>query len=174
MTSPFGQRLSALIADRGPLCVGIDPHPSVLRSWGLEADLAGLERCARGMVEALGGTVPVFKPQSAFFEAFGAGDAEVAASVVTGADRPSAASAWSAPESGRISTAPVAPTTITEATASSVTFRRGLPPPRCRPALRPCRPPERPPAPDTPERRCVADPFARRPLPVGASSCRSV
>lgn len=59
------------------------------------------------------------------FEAFGVGEAEVAASVVTGADRPSAASAWSAPESGRISTAPVAPTTITEATASSVTFRRG-------------------------------------------------
>lgn len=72
MTVPYGQRLSTLLTARGPLCAGIDPHPNVLRSWGLEADAAGLERCARGMVEALGGIVPVFKPQSAFFEAYGA------------------------------------------------------------------------------------------------------
>jgi orotidine-5'-phosphate decarboxylase len=72
MTTPYGQRLSALLADRGPLCVGVDPHPSVLASWGLAADLTGLERCARGLVEALGETVAVFKPQSAFFEAYGA------------------------------------------------------------------------------------------------------
>jgi orotidine-5'-phosphate decarboxylase len=52
--------------------VGVDPHPSLLASWGLAADVQGLERCARGMIEALGGIVPVFKPQSAFFEAHGA------------------------------------------------------------------------------------------------------
>jgi orotidine-5'-phosphate decarboxylase len=52
--------------------VGVDPHPSLLASWGLAADVQGLERCARGMIEALGGIVPVFKPQSAFFEAYGA------------------------------------------------------------------------------------------------------
>jgi orotidine-5'-phosphate decarboxylase len=52
--------------------VGVDPHPSVLAAWGLDADARGLERCARGMIEALGGIVPVFKPQSAFFEAYGA------------------------------------------------------------------------------------------------------
>jgi orotidine-5'-phosphate decarboxylase len=52
--------------------VGVDPHPSLLASWGLAADAQGLERCARGMIEALGGIVPVFKPQSAFFEAHGA------------------------------------------------------------------------------------------------------
>jgi orotidine-5'-phosphate decarboxylase len=51
--------------------VGVDPHPGVLRAWGLDADVAGLERCARGMVEALAGTVAVLKPQSAFFEAYG-------------------------------------------------------------------------------------------------------
>ena len=50
----------------------MDPHPSLLASWGLAADAPGLERCARGMIEALGGIVPVFKPQSAFFEAYGA------------------------------------------------------------------------------------------------------
>jgi orotidine-5'-phosphate decarboxylase len=68
---PYGVRLATLVAERGPLCVGVDPHPGLLRSWGLEADVAGLERCARGMVEALGGSVAVLKPQSAFFEAYG-------------------------------------------------------------------------------------------------------
>jgi orotidine-5'-phosphate decarboxylase len=67
----YGQRLSVAIAERGRLCVGIDPHPSILRNWGLGLDASGLERCARGMVEALGDVVPVFKPQSAFFEAYG-------------------------------------------------------------------------------------------------------
>ena len=52
--------------------MGVDPHPSLLSSWGLAADARGLERCARGMIDALGGLVPVFKPQSAFFEAYGA------------------------------------------------------------------------------------------------------
>jgi orotidine-5'-phosphate decarboxylase len=51
--------------------VGIDPHPGVLRAWGLEDDVHGLERCARGLVEALAGEVAVFKPQSAFYEAYG-------------------------------------------------------------------------------------------------------
>jgi orotidine-5'-phosphate decarboxylase len=50
----------------------VDPHPSLLTSWGLSSDVQGLERCARGMIEALGAIVPVFKPQSAFFEAYGA------------------------------------------------------------------------------------------------------
>jgi orotidine-5'-phosphate decarboxylase len=72
MITPYGERLEALVAERGPLCVGIDPHPKLLASWGLTPDAAGLERCARGMIEALGSTVPVFKPQSAFFEAYGA------------------------------------------------------------------------------------------------------
>ena len=72
MTSSYGDRLSAAVAQRGPLCVGIDPHPAMLKAWGLTVDAAGLERCARGMVEALGETVAVFKPQSAFFEAHGA------------------------------------------------------------------------------------------------------
>jgi orotidine-5'-phosphate decarboxylase len=68
---PYGVRLASVVAERGPLCVGVDPHPGLLRAWGLEADVAGLERCARGLVEALGGTVAVLKPQSAFFEAYG-------------------------------------------------------------------------------------------------------
>jgi orotidine-5'-phosphate decarboxylase len=72
LITSYGERLATLIAERGPLCVGVDPHPGLLASWGLAADVQGLERCARGMIEALGGIVPVFKPQSAFFEAHGA------------------------------------------------------------------------------------------------------
>jgi orotidine-5'-phosphate decarboxylase len=50
----------------------VDPHPNLLASWGLAANPQGLERCSRGMIEALGEIVPVFKPQSGFFEAYGA------------------------------------------------------------------------------------------------------
>lgn len=67
----FATRLDILTCERGRLAVGIDPMPSVLASWGLEPTLAGLEACARGIVEELGAHVAVFKPQSAFFEAFG-------------------------------------------------------------------------------------------------------
>ncbi len=67
----YGDRLADLVAARGPLCAGIDPHPSMLTRWGLPVDARGLERCARTMVEALGDLVPVFKPQAAFFELHG-------------------------------------------------------------------------------------------------------
>jgi orotidine-5'-phosphate decarboxylase len=56
---------------RGPLCVGIDPHSALLTGWGLGDDVAGLERFAGTVVEALADRVAVFKPQSAFFERFG-------------------------------------------------------------------------------------------------------
>lgn len=69
---PFGARLSAGVAARGPLCAGIDPHPVMLRDWGLADDVSGLERFALGAVQALGSEVAVLKPQSAFFERHGA------------------------------------------------------------------------------------------------------
>ncbi|MGA4668467.1 orotidine-5'-phosphate decarboxylase [Propionibacteriaceae bacterium Y1923] len=67
----YRDRLDAAVASRGPLCVGIDPHPGLIAQWGLPGDVNGLERFARGTVEALGEQVAVFKPQSAFFEVFG-------------------------------------------------------------------------------------------------------
>jgi orotidine-5'-phosphate decarboxylase len=67
----FGSKLVAAMAGRGPLCVGIDPHPGLLRAWGLPETVAGLEKFAMTAVEALAGTVAVLKPQSAFFEAYG-------------------------------------------------------------------------------------------------------
>lgn len=68
---PFGSRLCRAMERRGPLCVGIDPHGSLLADWGLGDDIAGLERFTHTVVEALAGEVAVLKPQSAFFERFG-------------------------------------------------------------------------------------------------------
>lgn len=67
----YRQRLTEVTQRRGNLCVGIDPHPGVLTAWGLPQSVSGLERCARRVVEALGETAAVFKPQAAFFEAYG-------------------------------------------------------------------------------------------------------
>jgi orotidine-5'-phosphate decarboxylase len=70
MTS-FGARLHLAMRSRGPLCAGIDPHPGLLRSWGLDDDPAGLERFALTAGEELAPRVAVVKPQSAFYERFG-------------------------------------------------------------------------------------------------------
>jgi orotidine-5'-phosphate decarboxylase len=67
----FGKRFYDATEKRGPLCVGIDPHPGLLTRWGLSDDVAGLERFARTVVDALADRVAVLKPQSAFFERFG-------------------------------------------------------------------------------------------------------
>jgi orotidine-5'-phosphate decarboxylase len=67
----FGKRLHDAMAERGPLCVGIDPHAALLTRWGLPDDISGLERFARTVVDTLADRVAVVKPQSAFFERFG-------------------------------------------------------------------------------------------------------
>jgi orotidine-5'-phosphate decarboxylase len=67
----FGARLHDAMHARGPLCAGIDPHAGLLRAWGLDDDLAGLERFALTAAEALAPRVAVVKPQSAFYERFG-------------------------------------------------------------------------------------------------------
>jgi len=67
----YGSRLAAVVAERGRLCVGLDPHPAILQQWGLPVDPTGVERLARTLVEAVADQVAVVKPQSAFFEAFG-------------------------------------------------------------------------------------------------------
>jgi orotidine-5'-phosphate decarboxylase len=68
----FGARLDSALAERGSLCVGIDPHPALLAQWGLAQDADGLARFADLCVRAFAGDVAAVKPQSAFFEAFGA------------------------------------------------------------------------------------------------------
>ena len=67
----YWRRLQEIASERGSLCVGIDPHPALLTAWGLPCDASGLERLSRDLVAALGDVVAAFKPQSAFFEAYG-------------------------------------------------------------------------------------------------------
>ncbi|WP_284974560.1 orotidine-5'-phosphate decarboxylase [Arthrobacter sp. efr-133-TYG-104] len=67
----FGSRLAAAMAARGPLCVGIDPHPQLLAGWGLNDDAAGLERFSLTVVEAVGSLAAAVKPQVALYERHG-------------------------------------------------------------------------------------------------------
>lgn len=66
----FGARLAAAIAARGPLCLGIDPHPELLRAWDLPVSADGLARFSEICVRAFAGFA-IVKPQVAFFEAYG-------------------------------------------------------------------------------------------------------
>lgn len=70
MGAGFGARLAAATAARGPLCVGIDPHPELMDSWGLPRTADGLARFCDICVQAYAGFA-VVKPQVAFFEAYG-------------------------------------------------------------------------------------------------------
>lgn len=70
-TPSFGERLVAAGAERGRLCVGIDPHPHLLEAWGLSVDVDGLRTFTLRCVEAFAETAAVVKPQVAFFERFG-------------------------------------------------------------------------------------------------------
>ena len=67
----FGRRLADAVSQRGPLCPGIDPHPSLLADWGLTTDADGLRRFCDICVGVFAGYA-VVKPQVAFFEAYGA------------------------------------------------------------------------------------------------------
>jgi orotidine-5'-phosphate decarboxylase len=85
MRAPFGARVTTAVSLRGPLCVGVDPHPSLLEAWGLPASAAGLERFAMTCVEALAGEIAVLKPQSAFFETYGSAGIAVLERLITAA-----------------------------------------------------------------------------------------
>ena len=67
----FGSRLGRAMADRGPLCVGIDPHPALLQRWGLNDDVAGLERFSLTVLEAVASLAAAVKPQVALYERHG-------------------------------------------------------------------------------------------------------
>ncbi|MGD9985370.1 orotidine-5'-phosphate decarboxylase [Pseudonocardia sp.] len=71
MTERFGVRLARTADELGTLCVGIDPHPSLLAEWGLTDDADGLARFCDACLDGLAGHVGLVKPQSAFFERHG-------------------------------------------------------------------------------------------------------
>jgi orotidine-5'-phosphate decarboxylase len=82
MTTAYLERLKARIARCGALCVGLDPHPGLLKAWDLPVDAQGAERLALATVEALADRVACFKPQSAFFEVWGAAGVHVLERVI--------------------------------------------------------------------------------------------
>jgi orotidine-5'-phosphate decarboxylase len=73
VTSPagFGSRLSAAFAERGRLCVGIDPHEFLLDDWGLPRSADGVREFGLRVVDAAAGAAGIVKPQVAFFERYG-------------------------------------------------------------------------------------------------------
>ncbi len=71
MSGGFGERLRAVIAERGRLCVGIDPHEHLLTQWGLDASAAGAREFGLRVVDAAAGRAGIVKPQVAFFERYG-------------------------------------------------------------------------------------------------------
>lgn len=66
----FGARLAEARSARGPLCIGIDPHPELLQAWGLATTADGLAAFCDICVTAFAGFA-VVKPQVAFFESYG-------------------------------------------------------------------------------------------------------
>jgi orotidine-5'-phosphate decarboxylase len=79
----FGARLAAATAERGPLCLGIDPHPELLTAWGLTTDADGLSAFCDVCVQAFAGFA-VVKPQVAFFESHGAAGYSVLERTIAG------------------------------------------------------------------------------------------
>ena len=56
---------------RGPLCVGVDPHASLLAAWGLPDTPEGLRRFGAATLAAVAPHAAAIKPQSAFYERHG-------------------------------------------------------------------------------------------------------
>ena len=81
MPNQYGDKLSQAFEKSGQLCVGIDPHSHLLRTWGLNDSALGLREFALRVVEAASGLVSAVKPQVSFFERFGARGFEVLAEV---------------------------------------------------------------------------------------------
>lgn len=71
MPTSFGASLERTFEKHGQLCVGIDPHESLLEEWGLPDNAEGLRRFSFSTLEAAAGTAGIIKPQVAFFERFG-------------------------------------------------------------------------------------------------------
>lgn len=67
----FGERLAAAFDVRGPLCVGIDPHASLLADWGLPDSAVGAQDFSLRVVDAVVGRAGIIKPNVGFFERFG-------------------------------------------------------------------------------------------------------
>ncbi|MBM7367831.1 orotidine-5'-phosphate decarboxylase [Gordonia hydrophobica] len=80
----FAERYRAVVAERGRLCAGIDPHTALLEQWGLPVSVDGLRAFADAAVAGLAPIAAVIKPQVAFFEVFGSAGYAVLEEVIAG------------------------------------------------------------------------------------------
>lgn len=71
MPISFGERLAAAFDRSGQLCVGIDPHESLLAEWGLSQSSASLREFSLRVIDACAAEVGIIKPQVSFYERFG-------------------------------------------------------------------------------------------------------
>ncbi len=67
----FAEKFLKLAEIRSPLCLGVDPSLELLQKWGLSLNAKGLAIFCDLVMEAMGNSVAIVKPQSAFFEQFG-------------------------------------------------------------------------------------------------------
>lgn len=81
----FGAQLTTVFADRGHLCLGIDPHAFLLGAWGLPDTAAGVRELALRAVDAAAGVIGIVKPQVAFFERHGSAGYAVLEEVIAAA-----------------------------------------------------------------------------------------
>lgn len=73
----FGARMVEAMGRHGPLCVGLDPHPTLLEQWGLPDTADGVRSFTDTVLEAVAGRVAAVKPQAAFYERHGAAGVHV-------------------------------------------------------------------------------------------------
>ena len=71
MSLGFATRLRNAFDSYGHLCVGIDPHPFLLKHWGLDDSPRGRLELSLRTLEACSDQVGIIKPQVAFFERHG-------------------------------------------------------------------------------------------------------
>jgi orotidine-5'-phosphate decarboxylase len=67
----FAARLHQKIVEHSPLCVGVDPSASLLKSCNLPNTPEGAFEFGKRVLEAADFRISLLKPQSAFFERFG-------------------------------------------------------------------------------------------------------
>ena len=82
MTEGFAPRLQAAFTQYGHLCVGLDPHPFLLKLWGLDDSPRGLLEMSLRVLEACSDQVGIIKPQVAFFERHGSAGYKVLEDVI--------------------------------------------------------------------------------------------
>lgn len=79
----YATRLGALTASGPVLCVGIDPHPALLASWGFDDTAQGLELWSELVANTMVSSgVQVVKPQVALFERGGVAGMSVLATLL--------------------------------------------------------------------------------------------